>query len=311
MPVTKNATEVLAADADGIAKAAVILKRGGLVAVPTETVYGLAARADSEDAIAKIYGAKGRPSFNPLIVHVRDTQQASRYAQLSAAACDLMAQYWPGPLTLVLPLATNAELAPAVTATLPTVALRAPAHPVMQQLLAAATFPLAAPSANRSGYISPTTVAHVLETLDGRIDAVIDGGACEAGLESTIIAVRDDGYLEQLRPGPIVVPGAAYSAGSEIEAPGQLESHYAPGKPIRLNATVAEPGEFMIGFGQIAGECTLSENGDLNEAAMRLYACLYQAAQSEKVRIAIAPVPDEGIGKAINDRLRRAATPAS
>ncbi|RGP41873.1 L-threonylcarbamoyladenylate synthase [Altererythrobacter insulae] len=311
MPVTKNATEVLAADADGIAKAAAILKRGGLVAVPTETVYGLAARADRADAVAKIYDAKGRPSFNPLIVHVRDVQQASMYAQLDDAARDLMAQYWPGPLTLVLPLATNVELAPAITAGLPTVALRAPAHPVMQQLLAAVTFPLAAPSANRSGYISPTTVAHVLETLDGRIDAVIDSGACEAGLESTIIAVREDGDFEQLRPGPIVVPNATRTVRSKIEAPGQLESHYAPGKPIRLNARIAEPDEFMIGFGDTAGECTLSGNGNLNEAAARLYDCLHRAAQNEKVRIAIAPIPDEGIGKAINDRLRRAATPAS
>jgi L-threonylcarbamoyladenylate synthase len=304
----KNATEVLAADAQGIARAAAILERGGLVAVPTETVYGLAARADSAEAVTRIYAAKGRPDFNPLIVHVRDFDQAARYAQASDCALKLMEAHWPGPLTLVLPLREDAQLAPAVTAGLPTLALRAPAHPVMQRLLDAVDFPLAAPSANRSGFISPTTAEHVLASLNGRIDAVIDGGACEAGLESTIIAVREDGTLHQLRPGPITLKGAVAADGDgSIEAPGQLASHYAPGKPLRLNAAAAEPDEFHIGFGAVAGDCSLSLAGDLNEAAARLYDCLHQGAASVKPRIAVAPVPNRGIGAAINDRLARAA----
>ncbi|WP_394730241.1 L-threonylcarbamoyladenylate synthase [Altererythrobacter sp. GH1-8] len=315
----KNATAVLLADAQGIARAAAILERGGLVAVPTETVYGLAARADSPEAVAKIYAAKGRPDFNPLIVHVRDAEQALRYAELSGAAQALASNEWPGPLTLVLPRKPDAALAPAVTAGLPTVALRAPAHPVMRTLLQAVDFPLAAPSANRSGFISPTTAPHVLQSLDGRVDLVLDGGPCKSGLESTILAVRHDGTWEELRPGPLDL-GALHqqysadtglrllaSGSSAIEAPGQLESHYAPGKPLRLNATLAGDDEFVIGFGEVGGDCTLSASGDLNDAATRLYDCLHQAAASDRPRIAVAPVPEEGIGRAINDRLRRAA----
>lgn len=306
----KNATEVLPANAQGIARAAAILRQGGLVAVPTETVYGVAARADDPEAVARIYAAKGRPDFNPLIVHVRDAEQAARYAIISREAALLMAQHWPGPLTLVLPLRKDAGLAPAVTAGLPTAALRAPAHPMMRQLLSAVDFPLAAPSANRSGFISPTSPAHVLASLDGRIDLVLDGGACEAGLESTIVAVREDGALEELRPGPVQLPGLHARqgvAGAKIEAPGQLVSHYAPGKPMRLDAAAAQDGEYLIGFGNITGDCTLSDTGDLGEAAARLYDCLHLAAASQAPSIAVAPVPDRGIGKAINDRLRRAA----
>ena len=314
MAGNKNATEVLRADAQGIARAAAILERGGLVAVPTETVYGLAARADSPDAVAKIYQAKGRPGFNPLIVHVTGAEQAGRYAAVNPKAHELMDAYWPGPLTLVLPIRADCGLAPAVTAGLPTLALRAPAHPVMCELLGVLDFPMAAPSANRSGYISPTSAQHVLETLDGRIDAVIDGGVCEAGLESTILAVRADGSLDELRPGPIRINGLhgtfSERADASIEAPGQLDSHYAPGKPLRLNADAADAGEFLIGFGGISGDCTLSASGDLDEAATRLYDCLHQAAASELPRIAIVQIPNEGIGEAINDRLRRAATPA-
>lgn len=316
----KNATEVLLADAQGIAQAAAILERGGLVAVPTETVYGLAARADSPEAVAKIYAAKGRPDFNPLIVHVRDVDQASQYAELSTDAQVLVDAVWPGPLTLVLPRGSDAGLAPAVTAGLRTVALRAPAHPVMRELLKQVDFPLAAPSANRSGLISPTSAAHVLASLDDRIDAVLDGGDCEKGLESSILAIRHDGTWEELRPGPLNLSslhaefGAkgsrlALAGASEatIEAPGQLASHYAPGKPMRLNAIEPKPDEFMIGFGPLLGACSLSDAGDLNEAAARLYDCLHQAAASTKTRIAVAPIPQEGIGRAINDRLKRAA----
>jgi L-threonylcarbamoyladenylate synthase len=306
----KNVTEVRLADAEGIARAAQILESGGLVAVPTETVYGLAARADSAEAVAKIYAAKGRPDFNPLIVHVAGLEQAARYADLAPAARALAAAHWPGPLTLVLPRRADAPLAEAVSAGLPTIALRAPAHRVMRELLAAVDFPLAAPSANRSGFISPTTAAHVLASLDGRIDLVLDGGACLAGVESTIVAVRADGSLEELRPGPLSLgTQAADRKGMDarIEAPGQLASHYAPGKPVRLNAEWAEAGEFWIGFGALAGDCTLSASGDVTEAATRLYACLHEAARAGQPRIAVAPVPEEGVGRAINDRLRRAA----
>ncbi|VVT03590.1 L-threonylcarbamoyladenylate synthase [Erythrobacter sp. EC-HK427] len=307
-----NKTRVILADAEGIARAAQILRDGGLVAVPTETVYGLAARADSADAVAKIYAAKGRPSFNPLIVHVRDLEQARRFADFSNVAKDLAARHWPGPLTLVLPRCEDAPLAPAVSAGLPTIALRAPDHPVMRALLAQLDFPLAAPSANLSGFISPTTPAHVLASLDGRIDLVLDGGACSAGVESTIVAVRDGGRLEELRPGPVALfdPANTPPSGSKtgsIEAPGQLASHYAPGKPVRLNVIKAEPDEFMIGFGAVAGDCNLSETGSLKEAAARLYTCLHEAAVAAQTSIAVAPIPDTAEGRAINDRLRRAA----
>ncbi|KPF63778.1 L-threonylcarbamoyladenylate synthase [Porphyrobacter sp. AAP60] len=305
----KNVTEVVLANAAGIARAAQILESGGLVAVPTETVYGLAARADSAGAVAKIYAAKGRPDFNPLIVHVRDVRQAAEYADLSPAAVALADEHWPGPLTLVLPRRAGAIVADAVTAGLPTIALRAPAHPAMRSLLEAVDFPLAAPSANRSGFISPTCAAHVLASLDGRINMVLDGGATMAGVESTIVAVRSDGRIEELRPGPIQIGLQAAGGGIEatIEAPGQLASHYAPGKPVRLNALEAAPDEFLIGFGAVAGDVTLSAGGDLSEAAARLYAALHEAADAPQPRIAVAPVPDEGIGRAINDRLRRAA----
>ena len=313
----KNATETLTADAGGIAHAARILAEGGLVAVPTETVYGLAARADSAEAVAKIYAAKGRPGFNPLIVHVRDAVQAALYAELAGDARVLAERAWPGPLTLVLPRRADAALAEAVTAGLPTVALRAPAHPAMRALLAACDFPLAAPSANRSGFISPTSAEHVRVSLDGRIDLILDAGPCEAGLESTILAIRADGVWDELRPGPVDLAAlraehftqAAPRGGarSGIEAPGQLASHYAPGKPVRLDAGAAADDEFHIGFGAIGGDSTLSASGDLAEAAARLYACLHRGARSDKPRIAVAPVPHEGLGKAINDRLRRAA----
>ncbi|MEQ5788152.1 threonylcarbamoyl-AMP synthase [Erythrobacter sp. NFXS35] len=321
----KNVTDMVLADAAGIARAARILESGGLVAVPTETVYGLAARADSADAVAKIYAAKGRPDVNPLIVHVRDAAQAERFGEFSGAARRLAEREWPGPLTLVVPRRGDSGLAPAVTAGLPTIAIRAPQHPVMRALLQAVNFPLAAPSANRSGFISPTCAEHVLASLDGRIDLVLDGGPCEDGVESTILLIDTAGVWYELRPGPIWLPAlndihfdphkpveirrAKEERG--IEAPGQLASHYAPGKPVRLDASEAEPDEFLIGFGAIEGDCTLSASGDVDEAAARLYACLHEAARAAHPRIAVAPVPEAGVGRAINDRLRRAATPAS
>ncbi|GGN40682.1 threonylcarbamoyl-AMP synthase [Novosphingobium indicum] len=306
---------ILTPDREGIAEAARILREGGLVAVPTETVYGLAARADRDESVAAIYKAKGRPSFNPLIVHVAGLEAAQALATFDARALQLADAFWPGPLTLVLPLRDDAPVAAAVTARLATVALRCPAHPVMRALIAETGLPLAAPSANRSGGVSPTDAAHVVSSLEDRIDAVIDAGTCEAGLESTIIALREGGRWQVLRPGPIserriaAVLGTSSEAvtSQAIEAPGQLASHYAPGKPVRLDAPTAQADEFHIGFGDVAGDVTLSASGDLDEAAARLYALLHEAAASQQKRIAVAPIPHDGIGTAINDRLRRAA----
>ena len=309
----KRAPELISADEAGIARAADLLREERLVAVPTETVYGLAGRADSEQAVAGIYRAKGRPDFNPLIVHVASPAMARNLARFDARAERLAARYWPGPLTLVLPANADAPIARAVTANLPTIALRMPDHPAMAALLRRLGLPLAAPSANRSGEVSPTTAAHVVGSLGAAIDAVIDGGACPRGLESTIVALREDGDWQLLRPGPTGVeeltaelgpPALLRDAG--IEAPGQLARHYSPGKPLRLDARDAAPDEFLIGFGEVAGDCSLSP-GDLALAAARLYDCLHRAAASDKPRIAVAPVPGEGIGAAINDRLRRAA----
>ncbi len=315
--MTRNSLpEMLAPDTSGIARATEILAAGGLVAVPTETVYGLAARADSDAAVAAIYRAKGRPDFNPLIVHVPDLAAAEALAHFDDRARRLAGAFWPGALTLVLPRRADARLAAAVTAGLPTVALRCPAHRVMKDLLGAAGFALAAPSANQSGAVSPTSAAHVAASLGARVDAIIDGGECLTGIESTILALRADGNWEILRPGPITKDHISEVLGTEneavtsaggVEAPGQLASHYAPGKPVRLDAKEARPGEFLIGFDEVAGQVSLSLAGDLAEAASRLYACLHLAAQASEQRVAVAPIPDEGIGAAINDRLRRAA----
>jgi L-threonylcarbamoyladenylate synthase len=306
--------ERLAADANGIARAATLLRNGRLVAVPTETVYGLAARADSEAAVAGIFRAKGRPDFNPLIVHVASLAMARELAELDARAEQLAARHWPGPLTLVLPARVGAPIVPAVTAGLPTIALRMPDHPALRQLLAELSLPLAAPSANRSGGISPTALEHVAESLGATVDAILDGGPCARGVESTIVALRTDGSWQLLRPGPISEAGLASELGPPkpledlgIEAPGQLARHYSPGKPVRLGARDAADDEFLVGFAEVAGDCSLSQAGDLALAAARLYACLHEAAASAKPRIAIAPIPEEGIGAAINDRLRRAA----
>jgi L-threonylcarbamoyladenylate synthase len=284
-----------------------------LVALPTETVYGLAARADSEAAIAAIYLGKGRPDFNPLIVHVTGLEQAERLARFDERARVLAERFWPGPLTMVLPLREGAPVAPAVTAGLPTIALRMPAHPLMQAVLREADVPLAAPSANRSGSVSPTSAEHVIASFGGDAPAVLDGGTCEQGLESTIVALRETGW-QLLRPGPIgesvvaaVLGDAMAVTPGRIEAPGQLARHYSPGKPLRLDAQVGREDEYLIGFGNVAGDSSLSPSGDLAEAAARLYACLHEAARSGGSRIAVAPIPNEGIGAAINDRLARAA----
>lgn len=296
-------TRVLPLGPEAIDEAARVIAAGEPVAVPTETVYGLAADATNGAAVARIYEAKGRPNFNPLIVHVPGIEAARRIATFDPAAEALAARHWPGPLTLVLPLKPDAGIARLVTAGLATVAIRVPAHPAMRALLDAVGVPLAAPSANASGRISPTRAEHVLASLGGRIALVIDGGPTPRGLESTIV-----GNGRVLRPGPIDL-GLAVPAGAGIEAPGMMASHYAPSRPLRLGAVDAAPDEWLIGFGPVAGDESLSEAGDLVEAAANLFAALHRADSGPRPRIAVAPVPDTGLGMAINDRLRRAAAP--
>lgn len=306
----------LPADDAGLARAAALIRAGDVVAVPTETVYGLAADAGSGAAVARIYAAKRRPAFNPLIVHVADRAAAARIARFTPAADALARAFWPGPLTLVLPLRPDAPIAALASAGLSTIALRVPAHPVMRALIAAAGCPLAAPSANASGRISATAADHVLATLAGRIALVLDGGETTHGLESTIVAPEAD-RLRLLRPGPIdgaalahatglpVIVGAAHG----IEAPGQLSSHYAPGKPLRLDAVDRRGDEWLIGFGAVVGDDTLSASGDPIEAAARLFGALHKADAAPCAAIAVAPVPGDGIAIAIRDRLVRAAAP--
>lgn len=288
-----------------IAEAARLILAGAPVAVPTETVYGLAADATNAEAVARIYEAKGRPSFNPLIVHVPNLAAALAIGEFNGEALALANAHWPGPLTLVVPLRAGSGISSLVTAGLPTIGLRVPDHPAMQALLRAARRPLAAPSANASGSISPTRAEHVMKSLGGRIPLVIDGGATSRGLESTIVAATG-GRLRLLRPGPVQLD-AEPASGEKIEAPGQLASHYAPSKPLRLEATQREEGEYLIGFGPVAGDSSLSPRGDLVEAAARLFDLLHLADASPEPRIAVAAVPDIGLGTAINDRLRRAA----
>lgn len=312
-------TLVLEPTEDGLGRAAAILRAGGLVAMPTETVYGLAGDARNGTAVARIFAAKGRPQFNPLIVHVPDMEMARQIAVFDDRAEALARAFWPGPLTLVLPVRADAGLSPLVMAGLPTVALRMPAHPVAQALLRAFGGPVAAPSANPSGKVSPTTAAHVTEGLAGRIEAVLDGGACPVGVESTILGL--DGPPVLLRPGGVpqevleerLGPLAAAADAARPTAPGQLASHYAPDATVRLNATEPRPGEIWVGFGPtcMGAALTLSARGDLVEAAAALFQTLRaaDALAGAGGRIAFAPVPDHGLGRAINDRLRRAAAP--
>jgi len=299
-------TRVLPFTEQAIEEAAALILAGEPVAVATETVYGLAADATDAQTVARIYEAKGRPSFNPLIVHVPDLSAAGRIGRFNEMALELAAEHWPGPLTLVVPLRDGSGIASIVSAGLSTIGIRVPAHPAMQALLRAAGRPLAAPSANRSGSISPTRAEHVLKSLGGRIALVIDAGPTERGLESTIVAATG-GPLRLLRPGPIAVDAEA-SGGGRIEAPGQLASHYAPSKPVRLNVREPSADEYLIGFGAIDGDSNLSAAGDVIEAAARLFDLLHDADSSPKPRIAVAPVPQDGVGAAINDRLRRAAS---
>ena len=304
-----TSTRILPFTDESIAEAARLILAGDPVAVPTETVYGLAADATNAEAVARIYQAKGRPSFNPLIVHVPDLAAARRVGEFSEEALALAHEHWPGPLTLVVPLRADAAIASLVTAGLSTVGLRVPDHPAMQALLRACGRPLAAPSANASGSISPTRAEHVMKSLGGRIPLVIDGGPTKRGIESTIIAATG-GALRLLRRGPIEID-ATPASGSAIEAPGQLPSHYAPSKPLRLNAERADGDEYLIGFGEIDGDANLSPTADLVEAASRLFELLHRADASSKAGISVAPVPTGGLGAAINDRLRRAAAGAA
>jgi L-threonylcarbamoyladenylate synthase len=322
-------TRIIAASPAAVADAACCLKEGGLVAFPTETVYGLGADASNAGAVARLYRAKGRPSFNPLIAHVGDLRAARQIGRFDARALALADAFWPGPLTLVLPKAPRRAVADLATAGLDTIAVRVPAHPVALALLRAFGGAVVAPSANLSGHVSPTTAQHVQSDLAGRIDAILDGGAVMVGVESTIIGCFDAPML--LRPGGLPraeierVLGSALvqppddpvvNSGQPL-APGMLASHYAPRTPVRLNAVSLEPGEALLAFGAgivrgvdaAKAVMNLSERGDLTEAAASLFGHLRALDALGADTIAVMPVPHHGLGEAINDRLRRAAVP--
>lgn len=316
-------TAMVPATAETTAEAGAILRRGGLVAFPTETVYGLGADACIDAAVARIYAAKGRPPFNPLIAHVTSLEDAARQGSFSAEAAGLARRFWPGPLTLVVPAAAGCSVSLLARAGLDSVALRVPAHPVAQALIAAAGRPIAAPSANRSGRISPTSAGHVRDELAGAVDLILDGGPCAVGLESTIVACL--GEVRILRPGGVpreaieAVLGRSIAAGEDPTAlpvaPGQLASHYAPRAAVRLDVTSVQPGEAVLDFagrlgrGGAVAYRELSPTGDPTEAAANLFAFVRDLDRNGTTRIAVAPIPDRGLGAAINDRLRRAAAP--
>ncbi|HTV36700.1 MAG TPA: L-threonylcarbamoyladenylate synthase [Xanthobacteraceae bacterium] len=324
------ATRMLTADAASIGEAARCLAAGGLIAFPTETVYGLGADATDGRAVARLYAAKGRPAFNPLIAHVVDLTAARALARFDADAARLAQAFWPGPLTLVLPKQARCPVADLATSGLDSIALRVPDHAVAQKILSAFGKPVVAPSANRSGHVSPTTAAHVLSDLRGRIDLIVDGGPTPVGVESTIVACLDEPTL--LRPGGVAreaieralgrpllqFEAAAASAADDVPlAPGMLASHYAPRTPLRLDARTVEAGEALLGFGptmpagaeQATGALNLSERGDLTEAAANLFSHLRALDALGARAIAAMPVPHGGLGEAINDRLKRAAAP--
>jgi L-threonylcarbamoyladenylate synthase len=311
-------TRVLTAGPATTAEAARCLAAGGLVAFPTETVYGLGADATNGEAVARLYAAKGRPRFNPLIAHVADLETARRLATVDGTAQRLAQAFWPGPLTLVLPKTDGCDVADLALAGLDSVAVRMPSHPVARALLKASGKPVVAPSANRSGHVSPTDAAHVLADLRGRIDLIVDGGPCAVGLESTIVSCV--GAPTLLRPGGLPraeiervlgQPLAAAPVSHTPSAPGMLASHYAPRAHVRLNAETAKPGEVLLGFGPNApaGTLNLSPRGDLVEAAANLFSHLRALDRGGAKVIAVMPVPREDLGEAINDRLRRAAAP--
>ncbi|MBS0527265.1 MAG: threonylcarbamoyl-AMP synthase [Proteobacteria bacterium] len=311
-------------DCAAIEEAARLIRAGQLVAFPTETVYGLGADATNERAVARIFEAKGRPQFNPLISHVLDAAEAQRFVRWSETAEKLAARFWPGPLTLVLPRAQDCAIALLTTAGLDTVAIRAPAHPIAQALIRASHLPIAAPSANRSGAISPTRAEHVAESLGDKVAMILDGGPCTVGVESTVLDLTAQRPV-LLRPGgatreaieavigEIAVSDALPAGDTPRRSPGQLQSHYAPAQPVRLDATTVAANEALLAFGPnpIAGArrtLNLSVAGDLGEAAANLFAHLRALDRPDTARIAVMPVPHTGLGLAINDRLRRAAT---
>lgn len=314
------AVPILAPDPDTIARCAALLRAGLLIGLPTETVYGLAADARNADAVAAIYAAKGRPAGNPLIVHCAEAGAAlDTIARPCAVARALAAAFWPGPMTLIVPRADAARLAPAVTAGLATIAVRVPAHPVARALLSAVGGPVAAPSANRSGRLSPTRASDVATELGDAVAAILDGGTAELGLESTILR-PGPGRVSILREGAITADAVVAATGLPVDrdttpgaiaAPGQLARHYAPGLPVRLDVRAPQPDAVLVGFGAVAGDVMLSAEGDLSQAAQRLFTTLRAAEQlarhSGRAAIAVAPIPQDGLGAAIGDRLRRAA----
>jgi L-threonylcarbamoyladenylate synthase len=321
MPV-KVATRVLRTGRDAVAAAARVLGDGGLAAFPTETVYGLGADATDGAAVARLYAAKGRPRFNPLIAHVGDLAAARQLAAFNADAELLARTFWPGPLTLVLPKAANCTVSQLATAGLDTIAVRVPDHPVAREILAALGRPVVAPSANQSGHVSPTTAAHVLADLDGRVDLIIDGGPASVGVESTIVSCI--GAPTLLRPGGLPREAIERALGHALAddvsspddaplAPGMLVSHYAPKTPLRLDARGLNPGEALLAFGPDAPRATktlnLSPAGDLVEAAANLFSHLRALDAAGATAIAVMPIPHDGLGEAINDRLARAAAP--
>jgi L-threonylcarbamoyladenylate synthase len=297
-------------------RAAEIIRAGGLVAFPTETVYGLGADAENERAVAAIFAVKDRPHFNPLIIHTADVAAARRLVVFDERAEKLAAAFWPGPLTLVLPRTPGCKVSVLASAGLPTLAVRVPAEPIVHELLRLCGKPLAAPSANPSGRVSPTTAQHVATALGDKVAMVLDGGPCRVGLESTVIGLLDD-RPRLLRPGGITteaieaVIGPLSSPTEQRHAPGMMASHYAPGLPVRLNATAARPGEALLAFGPEAPEganvFNLSRRGNLEEAAANLFAALHALDRPEYTTIAVMQIPERGLGRAINDRLRRAA----
>lgn len=306
--------------APALDQAAALLRAGKLVAFPTETVYGLGGDATSDESVAAIFEAKGRPRFNPLIVHLSRPDQAEKFAQIDNRAALLMQRFWPGPLSLVLRRAPRCPISLLASAGLDTLALRVPAHPLALELLRRVARPIAAPSANRSGRVSPTTADHVLSKLDGHIAAVLDGGPCRVGIESTVVDLTGKTPL-LLRPGGIATeeletllgPLAMPRAEDAPRAPGMLASHYAPSLPLRLNATSVDAGEALLAFGPDAPSGAaetrwLSKSADVEEAAANLFAMLRVVDRTDFTAIAVMPIPEHGLGRAINDRLRRAAT---
>lgn len=314
--MAESNTKLLPADKVGVARAANLLRKGHLVAFPTETVYGLGADARNDRAVARVFEAKGRPQFNPLIVHVANLDAARQIAAFGHLADRLADAFWPGPLTLVVPLKPDAAISELVSADLPTIAVRVPQHRLAQELLAEFGGPIAAPSANPSGKVSPTNAEHVMAGLIGRIAAVIDGGNCGVGVESTIVGCDETATL--LRPGGLPVeaierclrqPLAMVGERTVPNAPGQLASHYAPDALLRLNAVNREAGETLLGFGPVDSELNLSPSGDLVEAAANLFRHLRSFDNAQATNIAVSPIPNHGLGRAINDRLQKAAAP--